>query len=251
DPLVTGAVAYRADPTATISTLAGMVGPAPAGWAETWVEAARVADRAAAEAIAVEAFPSEPAVARIVATAAPDASLIYAGSSMPIRDLDSFGGPPRTVPVLANRGANGIDGLLSAAAGASIEAGRVVCLSGDIGAIHDLNALVTIARNRLPVTTVVVNNDGGGIFHFLPHADPAQLEPGLFERLFGTGHGLAVAPVAEAMGIPTMPVAGPDDLAAALQAPGDGPLLVEVRTDRAENVAVHRRIRDAVAAALR
>lgn len=250
DPLSSGADAYRADPTATLSALADRMTAAPGTWTEQWMEANLTADDAAAAAIAEERFPNEPAIARAVAQAAPERATIYAGSSMPVRDLDGFSGPPRAIQVLANRGANGIDGLLSASAGAALEAAAVVCLAGDVAAIHDLNGMVTIAVSRLPVTTVVVNNDGGGIFHFLPQADPEVVDPAVFERLFGTPHGVSLSAIAEAVGISAAEPGDETELRALVAGAAGPPRLVELRTDRAENVAVHTRVRGAVAAAL-
>jgi 2-succinyl-5-enolpyruvyl-6-hydroxy-3-cyclohexene-1-carboxylate synthase len=250
DPLAATVQAFRADPTATLGDLSTLVAATDKSWTQAWLDGDRTAAAAAAEAIDGDPFPSEPAVARITAASAPAGSLIYAGSSMPIRDLDTFAGAPRGIPVLANRGANGIDGILSAAAGAALNGDRVICLTGDIGAIHDMNALVTIARDRLPVTVVVVNNDGGGIFHFLPQADPDVVDPALFDRLFGTPHGVSLVPVAAALGVSASQIADRDELADAIASHDDDPRLVEVATNRAENVAVHRRIREAVAAAL-
>jgi 2-succinyl-5-enolpyruvyl-6-hydroxy-3-cyclohexene-1-carboxylate synthase len=150
---------------------------------------------------------------------------------------------------LSNRGANGIDGLLSAAAGASASDGRrVVVLAGDLSVLHDATALGEIARLDLPVTIVVVNNDGGGIFHFLPLAD--QMPQSRFETLFGTPHGQSLVSIARAFGIEARTVETEQDLRAAAQTER-GPLLVELRTDRAGNVKVHERLRAAAANALR
>ncbi|MEN8233370.1 MAG: 2-succinyl-5-enolpyruvyl-6-hydroxy-3-cyclohexene-1-carboxylic-acid synthase [Actinomycetota bacterium] len=249
DPLGTTPTAYRADPAATFADLAGRVDPAPADWLSHWVEADRAVEDAVASALNEEAFPSEPAVARAVWQASPAGATVYAASSMPIRDLDSFAGQPRgDIAVLANRGANGIDGLLSAAAGASASDGRrVVVLAGDLSVLHDAPALGMIARHALPVTVVAVNNDGGGIFHFLPQAD--TLPTDRFETLFGTPHGHSMGAIADAFGVPAPEISNDEDLRAAI-ASSSSPSLIEVRTDRTENVAVHGRLRGAAASAL-
>ena len=244
DPLAAATDVYRADPATTFADLAGRVAPTPDGWLPTWVDAdRRVAERIAA-VLAEEPFPNEPAVARSTWEAAPSGATVYAASSMPIRDLDTFSGRPRgDVAVLSNRGANGIDGLLSSAAGAAASDGRrVVVLAGDLSALHDATALGEIARFGLRVTVVVTNNDGGGIFHFLPQA--GDLPPDRFETLFGTPHGHSLAAIARAFGMPARTVASAADLHSAVAA-DDGPLLVELQTDRTENVAVHTRLRDA------
>jgi 2-succinyl-5-enolpyruvyl-6-hydroxy-3-cyclohexene-1-carboxylate synthase len=214
-----------------------------------WTAADQRVTQAVAGSLAVEPFPNEPAIARSVWEAAPPGSTVYAGSSMPIRDLDAFSGRPRgDIAVLSNRGANGIDGLLSAAAGASASDGRrVVVLAGDISALHDATALGVIDRFDLPVTIVVVNNNGGGIFHFLHHV--AQLPADRFETLFGTPHGQSLVAIANAFGIEGRSVETDEDLRSAV---GNerGPLLVELRTGREENVRAHERLRAAAANAL-
>jgi 2-succinyl-5-enolpyruvyl-6-hydroxy-3-cyclohexene-1-carboxylate synthase len=238
--LGTAETVFRADPASTMADLAGHVAGVPGDWLDAW----RSADEAVLEAfhatLADETFPNEPVVARAAWQAAPAGSFIYAGSSMPIRDLDSFAGPPRgDLTVLANRGASGIDGVLSAAAGAASQGQRVVALVGDISALHDANALELIGRETLPVTIVVVNNDGGGIFSFLPQAD--AVEGSRFDAAFATPHGRSLTEVAAAFGVPGHPMSSPAQLEEVMAEPG--PALVEVRTDRTENVAVHRRLR--------
>jgi 2-succinyl-5-enolpyruvyl-6-hydroxy-3-cyclohexene-1-carboxylate synthase len=168
---------------------------------------------------------------------------------MPIRDLDAFAGAPRgDIAVLAHRGASGIDGLLSAAAGASVSDGRrVVVLAGDLSVLHDATALGVIAKRDLPVTVVAVDNDGGGIFHFLPQAE--SLDGERFEMLYGTPHGFSLDGIAGAFGMPVRVVDTHGDLRDAVES-ATGPLFVLVRTSRAGNVAVHDVLRNAVTAAV-
>src|SRR5438067_4872595 len=116
----------------------------------------------------------------------PDATLFVA-SSMPIRDVETFAAarpdPPR---VLANRGANGIDGTVSAAFGAASVGRPVVLLVGDVALAHDIGGLLAARRHSLSLTIVLLNNDGGGIFHFLPVASQRDA----FEEHVATPHGL-------------------------------------------------------------
>ena len=249
DPLGDVDAAFRGDPASAMADLVGLVTPAPDDWLHRWREADDAAGVAFQDALAQEAFPNEPAVATALWQAVPSGSIVYAGSSMPIRDLDSFAGPPRgEIAVLANRGASGIDGVLSSAAGAAASEGqRVVALIGDVAALHDANALELIARLALPVTIVVINNHGGGIFSFLPQA--ATVEKSRFEAAFATPHGRSLVQVAAGFGLPALSIESEADLRSAVAA-DDGPLLLEVITDRAENVAVHQRLRDAVRAAV-
>jgi 2-succinyl-5-enolpyruvyl-6-hydroxy-3-cyclohexene-1-carboxylate synthase len=189
----------------------------------------------------------EGAVARDVAAAVPAGAVLFVGSSMPVRDLDAFATPPVACRVEANRGASGIDGTMSSAIGVAVGSGSpVVCLLGDVAFLHDLTALVGVAGRGVDATFVVVDNDGGGIFHFLPQARHPD-----FERLFATPHGLDLAAVAGAMGLEVVepdPGRVGDAVAASLAAGGSRAVLV--RTDRTSNVALRRAVQEAVAGAI-
>ena len=166
---------------------------------------------------------------------------------MPIRDVETFAGtrddPPR---VLSNRGANGIDGLVSTAYGiAASRQGPAVLLIGDVAFAHDVGGLLTGARHGIPLTIVLLDNGGGGIFDFLPVAGQADV----FEEHVATPTGLDVAHAAAAYGARHVPVATVADLHAGLEA-SEGTTILHVRTERAENVALHRRVWSAVGAAL-
>ena len=146
-----------------------------------------------------------------------------------------------------NRGLNGIDGIVSSAAGAAAVTGtKAVALVGDLALLHDLGGLIAAARLRLPLTVVCVNNDGGGIFHFLPIAAHAER----FEELFATPHGLDLEGAARLCGATFTRVADGRALRSALQQTTAGLQIVEARTDRAANVAQHRSLQAAVIAAL-
>lgn len=147
---------------------------------------------------------------------------------------------------MANRGANGIDGFVSTALGAAAAGGvPVVALAGDLSLIHDATALATASRLGIPLKVVVIDNDGGGIFHMLPQEGHRH-----FERLWGTPHGLDLARVAEAFGVEAEILDEAERLASSVASPNDRPRLILARTDRSANAALHRQIREAVAAAL-
>ncbi|MDJ0498183.1 MAG: 2-succinyl-5-enolpyruvyl-6-hydroxy-3-cyclohexene-1-carboxylic-acid synthase, partial [Acidimicrobiia bacterium] len=187
----------------TATALAGAIEtPAPAEWMSSWLALDRIADRAISEKLERLPFPNEPAVARLAVDHAPRQASLMVGSSMPIRDVDTFGGKARRqLRLFGNRGTNGIDGVASAAAGAAAAGTQSIALIGDVSMFHDLNVLGTVAQLGLPVTYVVVNNDGGGIFHFLPQAQPELLDPAIFEAYVGTPHGTDFVSVARALGI--------------------------------------------------
>jgi 2-succinyl-5-enolpyruvyl-6-hydroxy-3-cyclohexene-1-carboxylate synthase len=222
--------------------------------ASDWLESWRAADERAARAIARTLDGdelSEPLIARRLGAWLPPGATLIAASSMPIRDLESFfprlDPPPR---VLANRGANGIDGTVSTAFGAAAAGGGpVVLLIGDVALVHDIGGLLAATRLKLALTIVLLNNDGGGIFHFLPVAR----ERDAFEEHVATPHDLDFATAAELYGcgydspttLRTLREAVERSLAA------DSSTILEVRTDRGENLSLHRRIADEVSVELR
>jgi 2-succinyl-5-enolpyruvyl-6-hydroxy-3-cyclohexene-1-carboxylate synthase len=174
-----------------------------------------------------------------------DGDLVYTASSMPIRDQESFLAPgDADVLLLCNRGANGIDGLISSGIGAAHASGRpTTIVTGELGFLHDIGGLAALRDVTTPVRVVVIDNGGGGIFHFLPQQ--SALEPDEFEALFGTPRGVSVERAAALFDLPYHHLESLTDLPAALAA-GTG--LIEVKTDRHANVAAHRRITERVLA---
>lgn len=222
---------------------------ADAAWAEGWRGAServgKVLDRELTEGDGLH----EPLVARLVSREILDGHGLVVASSMPIRDLDAFAavdgaGPP----VAANRGASGIDGTVATAAGFARGSGApVTLLIGDLALLHDLNSLAML--RALPVTVVVLNNDGGGIFSFLPVSRHGKF----FEPFFGTPQGVGFGDAARMFRLRyENPATAEDFLSVYRRAvAGGGPALIEVKTDRDENVAVHRRLLEAVSAETR
>lgn len=182
----------------------------------------------------------EGAIAHAVADAAPADSLLFAGNSMPIRDVDRFGSPRRSGPMVhANRGASGIDGTVSAALGGGDGANTpVIGFVGDLAAYHDMNGLLAVDRFDLEATLVVINNDGGGIFHMLPieNHDPP------FERYFKTPHGLEFEAAAEQYGLDYTAVFDRDDLGDALDSLGTGQQLIECFVDAGDSHRTRERL---------
>jgi 2-succinyl-5-enolpyruvyl-6-hydroxy-3-cyclohexene-1-carboxylate synthase len=190
---------------------------------------------------------SEPALHRALGRAHCDGDLVYTASSMPIRDQEAFlGAGDSEALFLCNRGANGIDGLISSGIGAAHASGRpTTIVSGDLGLLHDLGGLAAVRDVSTPVRIVVIDNDGGGIFHFLPQEEALGGEE--FEALLGTPRGVDVGKAAALFDLPHRRLASLDELPGALAA-GTG--LIEVKTDRRANVAAHRAVAARVADAL-
>ena len=222
---------------------------AGAGWLASW-RAADAAAGAVAKAILDDGDTlSEPRLARDLAAALPDGALLWAASSLPVRDLDQQMAPRAGLTVLASRGASGIDGMISAAAGAALAhqragGGPAAALVGDLAFLHDAPGLFTgPAEPRPDLVLVVANNDGGGIFSLLEQAEYG----GPFERVFGTPHGAGLGALVAAAGLPAVTVDRACDLPGALR--GDGIRVVEVRTSRAAGAELRRELRAACAAA--
>lgn len=211
-------------------------------WRRTWLEA-EAAGRRAADTFLDGSDLVEPKIARDVASAIGD-GLLVAASSMPIRDLD-LAMRPGPVRILSNRGASGIDGLVSTAFGVSSVTSRpVVALSGDLALLHDANGF--LIEPRPDVVFVVINNDGGGIFSFLPQARQTDV----FERVFGTPHGRSFEMLAAFHGVGHRLVTDVgSQLGEAFEA--GGTWILEAVTDRDANPAVHRSLTEAVVAAAR
>lgn len=233
----------RADPAALCAELAdrlaGTAAGSPGAWTERW---RRVEEAAREEARhGTEAGFLEGTVAEVVARTAPPGATLFVGSSMPVRDLDAFGAP-RDAPlrVVGNRGASGIDGAVSTALGATaVGEGPALGVIGDLALLHDVNGLRAASAYGLPLVLVVVQNDGGGIFHLLP---VREHEPH-FGPYFATPHGLDLRHAAELYGVAhrRLKAGGVRGLGEELEAglrealEEGGPHLIEVPSDRERN----------------
>jgi len=246
---VAGAL-IRADAAALVERL---LPPLPDAAVEPspWLSAWRRAEHAAAGAIAsvLDTAPAltEPGIQRMLGAALGDGERVLVASSMPIRDAEAFlRGTRAEVTIHANRGANGIDGLVSTAAGIAHGSGDPTWLVlGDLALAHDVGGLALAAKVRAPLRIVVVDNGGGGIFDFLPQA--VQVEPERFAELFTTPSALNVEAAARAYAIPYERIA---DATALRAVAGRDLVIAHVTVDRVGNVELHREIAAAVAAAL-
>ena len=241
---------------APLGSVNPFAGEAPMAADRDYLRSWREADHAVAGAIerTLGDELSEPRVARALGGWLPPEATLFVASSMPIRDVEEFfparDGGPR---VLSNRGANGIDGTVSSAFGAAAAGeGPVVLLIGDVALAHDIGGLMAASRLRLPLTIVLLNNDGGGIFHFLAVAGEADA----FEEHVATPHGLEFARAAALYGCsydrPRTLAELRDAVETAIAAgnSGNSTTIVEVRTDREHNLRLHRRVAEAALAAL-
>jgi 2-succinyl-5-enolpyruvyl-6-hydroxy-3-cyclohexene-1-carboxylate synthase len=253
DPHATASVLLAADPVHLLAAWADehvATGPVDDGrWVQAWRDTGAAAQHAVATALAAEPAPTEPGVAQAVVNALPSGAGLVVSSSMPIRDLEWYVAPAQPLTVFANRGANGIDGVVSTAVGvAAGSATPTALLIGDVAFLHDSNGLLGASARDLDLVVVVVDNDGGGIFSFLPQADAVDTET--FEQLYGTPHGVDLVALAAAFGVAARAVA--DDVEGAVRdaITAGGVHVLVVRTDRVANLDLHRRLNAAVAQAL-
>jgi 2-succinyl-5-enolpyruvyl-6-hydroxy-3-cyclohexene-1-carboxylate synthase len=251
EPTSLAGVHVWADGARLAEAVAGRIGRDRRGaWSERWLAANRAARCAIAETLTGIDEPFEGRVFAELADLLPDGATLWAGSSMPVRDLDTFfPSTGKRIRLLSNRGTNGIDGVVSSALGASVASeGPLVLAIGDLSLYHDMNGLLAAKLHRLDATIVLLNNDGGGIFSFLPQAALTEQ----FELLWGTPHGLDFRPAIEMYGgrfqDTTAWGAFRSAVCASLARPGLD--VVQLRTDRRRNVELHRRFWPAVAAAV-
>ena len=189
---------------------------------------------------------SEITVAHLISDLLPENTGLFLGSSMPIRDADMYGSfASKNVLIRANRGASGIDGSIASAAGLAESIQNTVTLVlGDIAAIHDLNSLHLISDSPYPLIIVVINNDGGGIFSFLPISKFTDL----FNKYFATPHGLNFKPAAEMFGLDYFRPLSPADFTDVYKnvIKQKKSIIVEIQTDRQKNFQLHQELQQKI-----
>jgi 2-succinyl-5-enolpyruvyl-6-hydroxy-3-cyclohexene-1-carboxylate synthase len=191
------------------------------GWLASW----RAADALVPAALADAPEDFEPKLLAAVEAELPDEAVVWVSSSMPIRDVEAyFPQSEKRIRLLANRGANGIDGVVSSALGAALATGLPTwLLIGELALQHDAGGLLAAARAGVRLNIVCIDNGGGGIFDFLPVAEHA--DPGDYERHIATPSSADLASLAPGIRV--------------------------VRTSRRRNVALHRETVERVAAQIR
>ncbi len=193
---------------------------------------------------------TQPLLSRLIARKIQDGGGLFLANSLPVREMNTFAvDDGARAAVAVNRGASGIDGTLASACGFAAGLNRpVTLLIGDLALLHDLNSLMLVKRIKQPLIIIVVNNGGGGIFHFLPIAECDDV----FEKYFATPHQLTFEPAAQMFGLPYRLVSdAPQFTEVYRQALAAGQsMLIEVLTDREENVKLHHYILQELAGAL-
>ena len=220
-------------------------------WLAQWSSAEEKSRSAIDSVFAKQASESspltEPLTAVTVLDSLPAGSRLVVSSSMPVRDLEWFSPPRNGIRVYSNRGVNGIDGVVSTAVGIAIaSSAKTALIIGDVAMLHDSNGLLNIMKRNIDMKIVVVDNEGGGIFSFLPQSQ--LLEQSQFELLFGTPHEVDFQALAMAHGVPFAWASNASELRDLLNRAGTG--IIGVRTNRTQNVVDHNYLYDAVSQAL-
>lgn len=225
---------------AGVPTIVPRLADAAGSWLSTWQRL----DHELARVLPQAQGPDGPGIAAVVVEAAASARALIVGSSNPIRDLDLAPIPSSAgAPVYANRGLAGIDGIVSTAVGVALAAGQSLALMGDLTFLHDANGLLIGPDEVRPdLRLVVVNDDGGSIFHTLEQGAPEYAAT--FERIFGTPHGADLASRSAAVGVPHRRVESIAELEAALAGPIDGLDVIEVRIERSGRRAAAEAVAD-------
>jgi 2-succinyl-5-enolpyruvyl-6-hydroxy-3-cyclohexene-1-carboxylate synthase len=216
-------------------------------WIGSWKRCEKNARTALDEEFSKQSPLTEPLCAVTVSEAIAVSTNLVVSSSMPVRDLEWFAPPRDGVRVYSNRGVNGIDGVVSTAVGIALSSkSPTALLIGDIAMLHDSNGLLNLIRRDVQLKIIVIDNEGGGIFSFLPQAQ--AMEGNQFEQLFGTPHSADFEALAKTHGIAFSWVATAEELRRELGNPATS--MIGVRTDRSKNVDDHNALYSAVAAAL-
>ncbi|MGC8626674.1 MAG: 2-succinyl-5-enolpyruvyl-6-hydroxy-3-cyclohexene-1-carboxylic-acid synthase [Acidimicrobiales bacterium] len=238
-------------PSALCRAVAARLGPTgaqeePSLWSAAWRSAEAAAQEAVDATLAAEGGLTEPQLARQLVGSLPAGASLVVSASMPVREAEWWSRPRHGLEVFFNRGTNGIDGVLSTAMGvcAARPEGDVTVLLGDLAFLYDAGSLAHAAKAGLDLRVVVVDNDGGGIFSFLPQAaEPTER----FERLWGSPHGTDLLAVARAYGAVATEVRDVGELSRQLGVErASGPRVLVVRSERAVNAQVHQRLWGAV-----
>ncbi|MBA3264520.1 MAG: 2-succinyl-5-enolpyruvyl-6-hydroxy-3-cyclohexene-1-carboxylic-acid synthase [Thermoleophilaceae bacterium] len=214
----------RAAAAPTLDALAAAVEMRAPARDQDWLSSWRVADAQVPLALAAAPDPFEPKVLAALEPQLPDGAIVWLSSSMPVRDVEAyFPQSPKRLRFLANRGANGIDGVVSSAAGAALASGAPAwLLTGELALLHDFGGLLAARRAGADLHVICLNNGGGGIFDFLPVA--AHADAALYEEHIATPATADLAVLA--------------------------PEVTEVHTDRRTNVELHRQVVERVARAI-
>lgn len=231
-----------ADPNAVVSDLLAEPGVKNAAFLTQWQE---LTSKLMAVVAAEKTDSIEYQVPAALATL-PENAKLFIANSMPIRDMDNYFVPEQQIQIAANRGANGIDGTVSSAFGMAMSGKPTTLLTGDLTLFHDMNGLMLSHQAHVPMTIVVINNQGGGIFSFLPQAEAAAY----FEPMFGTPLPIVIERIARLYDAEYKLVDQLETLSELIRKPATRLRIIEVQSDRQKNVTAHHDLTSAIKEAL-
>jgi len=215
-------------------------GRTPSAWLSSWQEMNRITQKALTHYFQEHKDLTEPALFHHLSSWMADDTPLFIGNSLPIREADAFYVPlQNSGSIFGNRGLSGIDGNIATAVGISKGLRKpLLAIMGDLTFLHDLTSLAQLKDSPVPVTLLVINNDGGGIFSFLPISKRKTV----FEPFFLTPHGLDLKHVAPLFGLCYENVKSLEEMEAVLKSRSSQFMMIEMRTDRDENLALHKNI---------
>jgi 2-succinyl-5-enolpyruvyl-6-hydroxy-3-cyclohexene-1-carboxylate synthase len=209
-------------------------------WLKEFIQADEISERIKHQIIDRTKFPNEPSIIKEIFNRVPSGSNIFIGNSLPVRDLDNFlGNTSKRLSIHFNRGASGIDGITSTALGLATRKRPTVLLTGDLSFLHDLNALAIANNYSVPLTIIVINNNGGGIFESLPIAKKVKN----FNKFFITPHNLELGEIVKSFGINYQRITNRSKLQHQLKASlsKNVPSVIEIKTDSVKSVQLRNK----------
>jgi len=241
DPLHSLSHRVVADPWQVIEGLnRHLPGRSPAPWLHCWQEMNRITKKTLTHFFQEKNALSEPALFHHLSSWMNEERGLFIGNSLPIREADAFFAPKQSCgPLFGNRGVSGIDGNIATTAGIAKGLRKpLLAIIGDLTFLHDLTSLAQLKDSPVPITLLVINNDGGGIFSFLPIAKRKTV----FKPFFLTPHGLNLEHAAPLFGLDYQKVTTLEEMETALQSGNAKSKILEMCTDRDENLALHKEI---------
>ncbi len=240
DPHSTLSYRMECETSVFCSTLISFLPERKENSASFWKNLSRISKQTLCSFFAQEPLFSEPYIAHFFK----DFPRIFVSNSMPVRDADMFIFPDEgNVLVMANRGVSGIDGNIATAVGAATALKQpLVALLGDMASLHDLNSLALVKQSPVPIFLVIINNNGGGIFSFLPVAE----KKAALDSLFATEHSYSFKAAAELFSLPFFSSSSIEELKTAWQQAQGASCIIECKTVRADNVLHHKTLYEKV-----
>lgn len=209
-------------------------------WFSSFVKAEKISEKLIRDFLVENKKLSEPKIIFELVKQLRSKTNVFIGNSLPIRDFDYFSGTTsRSFNLFFNRGASGIDGIIATALGVAAIKKPTVLIVGDLSFLHDLNSLIIARKNNIPLTIVLINNNGGGIFQTLPISEKKKL----LKEYFITPHNLNISKFIEAFGMKYKLIKTGNELRSALtDLKVKLPVILEIRTNANESAKLRKKV---------